>query len=139
VNSACAPIVAELAMISDFPIDELQLRLVRQLFGERTSDDELRLGPERRHCIWPLRVSDGHREEVQDLSYMIFLCAGFLTRRRAIVRQIHQSGCNLELCLRVDRITQYTSLASATMQQLSELDIQLSFFPPTSTEPASFG
>jgi hypothetical protein len=135
VKPASAPVVAELAMISDFPIEESQLRLVRQLYGEPTSDDDLRFGPERRHCIWPLRVSDG-RGVVRDLSYLIYLCAGFLSRRRAVVRQIQESGCNLELCLRVDRLPRYTSIAAATIRQLGELELQLSFFPPAA-EPAA--
>lgn len=116
---------AKLALISDFPIEEKELHAVRRLFGENTTDSDLEFGPNRKTCQWPCRVP--YEYEVTSLGFHIFLCAGFLCQKRADVNGIHELGCNLELCITVPRLTGYTSLASATMKQLADLDIQLSF------------
>jgi len=118
----------KLALISDFPIDEELMGVVRQLWGGNTSDQDVLYGVNQKWCQWPCSVPY-ERGEVRDLGFQIYLCATFLSQRRKIVERIHQLGCNLELCFDVCGPLKYFSLASATMKQLSDLEIQLSFHP----------
>jgi len=118
--------IAKLAVISDFPIDDQLMRVVRQLWGENTTEGDLVFGINRKWCEWPCRVPyEGG--SVGDLGFHIYLCAGFLSQRRKIVERIHQLGCNLEISMHVTGLPDYLSLAAGTMQQLADLDIQLSF------------
>ena len=119
---------AELWLISDFPVDESHLRLIRQLFGENTSDADIRFRDDRKCCGWPLRVSY-EADSVTSLSFHVYLCACFLKRRQAVVDKIHALGCNLELCMHVSPLTEYFSIAWGTLKQLCDLEIQFSMMP----------
>src|SRR5579883_2809167 len=101
---------AELWLISDFPIEDDHLKCVRQLFGERTTDEDITIPPDRRWCRWPLRMTYPVCE-VDALSFHVFLCAGFLKQRRAAVDRLHALGCNLELCFHIPGLTEYFSIA----------------------------
>jgi hypothetical protein len=120
--------VPEILLISDFPIDDSHLRSVRELFGVRTSDEEIALSPDGRLCRWPLRVAYPTCV-VDSLSFHVFLCASFLTRRREAVERIRSLGCNLELCILVPGLTEYFSISASAMKQLADLQIQFSLIP----------
>lgn len=127
-SASPAAVVAKLIVISDFPIDEELLTVVRQLWTPGTTEGDLVFGSDRKWCEWPCRVPYSGGDD-QEVGFQIYLCATFLTQRRKIVDRIHQLGCNIELCLYVAGLSRYFSIASATMKQLSDLDIQLSFHP----------
>src|SRR5205085_1733059 len=110
------------------PIDEELRQCIRQLFGEGTGDRDLEVSADGRRGRWPLRVPDAG-DAITSLSFHVYLCATFLTRRRSVVDRIHALGCNLELSLRVPSLTEYFSLAVATMKQLADLDVQFSLVP----------
>ncbi|MDZ4686959.1 MAG: hypothetical protein SH850_17935 [Planctomycetaceae bacterium] len=120
--------IAKLLLISDFPIDDEQLRAIRRLYEGGTSDADLEFSANRKCCQWPCRVPY-KGVEITSLGGHIFFCSGYLSQRRAVVQRIHDLGCNLELCLYVDGLTEYLGLASGTMQQLADLQVQLSFTP----------
>ncbi len=119
---------AQLLLISDAPIDDELWGVIRQLYGAETTDGDLTFSAQRRSCQWPCRVtcpSSG----LTSLRQHVFLCAAFLSQRRSVVQRLHELGCNLELCLHVSGLTEHLSLAAATMKQLADLHIQLSFIP----------
>ena len=120
--------VAKLVLISDFPIDESLLQVVRQLWSGGTTDAELVFDGSRRTCVWPCRVLHEYGD-VRQLGFHVFLCATFLSKHRKIVDRMHQLGCKLELRLDVSALSEDLSLAAATMKQLADLHIQLSFHP----------
>jgi len=120
--------IAELILISDSPIDEGLMRVVRQLWGEGTTDADVVFDFNRRWCKWPCRVPcEG--DQSRRLTFHIYSCVGFLVQRRQIIDRIHQLGCNLELCVNLSRPLEEFSLAASAMKQLSDLRIQLSFHP----------
>lgn len=127
-STSPSAIVAKLIVISDFPIDEELLTVVRQLWTAETTERDLVFGSGRKWCEWPCRVPDSGGDD-QEVGFQIYLCATFLVQRRKIVERIRQLGCNIELCLYIAELSKYFSIASATMKQLSDLDIQLSFHP----------
>ena len=130
--------VPEILLISDSPIAEGHLKYVRRLFGECTSDDDIAFSPERRTCRWPLRVA--HPAGVVDsLSTHLYLCATFLKRSRQAVDRIQALGCNLELCVYVPRLAVHLRITASTMQQLSDLHIQLSLIPAMAADLAPLG
>lgn len=122
--------IAKLILISDFPVDAKLLSAVRPLWGDGTSEADLVFGVNGKWCEWPCRAPY-ECSEVDDPGFNIYLCASFLWQRRKVVERIRQLGCNLELCLYVQALPSYFSLAAATMKQLGDLEIQLSFCRPS--------
>jgi hypothetical protein len=125
--------VARLAVISDCPIDDELIRVLRPLWGDGTTDADLVFDASRRSCQWPCSVP-WEGGEVRHLGFHLYLCANFLWRHREIVDRIHQLGCNVELCLDISVQSEDFSLAAATMKHLADLQIQLSFHPVTRSE-----
>jgi len=119
---------AELWLISDFPLGDEHLRLIVPLMGPGGSERDIKWGENRRTCRWPLRVPYAFGD-VGSLAFHVYHCAAFLHSRRAAVAAIRNLGCNLELCFHVAQLAEYLSIATATMEQLAALQIQLSFVP----------
>lgn len=119
---------AKLALISDFPIEERVISAVRQLWGKGTGDNDIAYSTDRRCCTWPCRVLP-EGGQVRDIGFQVHGYATFLSQRRKAVERIHELGCNLELCVEVCGPLKSFSLTSATMKQLADLHVQLSFHP----------
>jgi hypothetical protein len=124
---------AEILLITDSPVNDGLLKNIRKLFGECTSDRDIRLSPDRRSCRWPLRASSP-TGVVDSLSFHVFLCSSFLKQRRDVVDQLYALGCNLELRVNVPDLTENLSITASTMKQLSDLHIQFSLIPATASD-----
>jgi hypothetical protein len=115
---------AEFCLISDFPVGPGQLLGAEALFGRGTTRADVRFGPDRKTCRWPLWVDDPGDPAAP--STLVWACAAFLKRRRATVEGLRASGCNLELCVHAPTPLRYFSVAAGTMAMMAELEVQLS-------------